>query len=211
MSAKNPKQTPGLTRRDFLRRVGIAGGLVALGHVDHLTALAAVDDEQEVVVPLPKRPLGSMGFNASVLGMGGGYVSDGSVEDGLARLARAFDVGINYYDTASQYGSGESERRIGIWLQQLEEEGRRDEVFVATKTLRRGHSVAAEEIEGSLQRLRSDRIDLLQVHAINDEDTLRSVMSRNGSLRAVEDARRDGRVRFVGISGHATGTHLASA
>jgi len=198
------KSSRGITRRDFLKGVGMAGGLVALGNLDHLAALAAGEEEETPVEvrPLPKRALGSMGFNASVLGMGGTHICDGAVEDGIAILDRALELGITYYDSASQYGSGESERRYGAWLERLQSEGRRNEVFFATKTLQRAYTDAKQEIAGSVERLRGSRIDLLQLHAIIDEGTLRVVMSRNGSLKAAEEAKRAGQVRHIGITNH---------
>ncbi len=157
------------------------------------------DDETE---PLPGRQLGSMGFNASILGMGGGYTNRGTLAEGFGILKAAHALGVNYFDTASQYGDGESERRYGLLMEALEAEGSRGEVFLATKTLSRGYNQAVEEIEGSFARLRTEYIDLLQVHAVNDIDTWRQVTARDGSLKAIEQAKESGRVRHIGISGH---------
>jgi len=162
----------------------------------------AKQESEEKTEPISTRSLGKMGFNASILGMGGIYICRGEEADGIAILNRAFEHGINYYDTATQYGNGESERRIGLWLKQLQSEGRRGEVFVATKTLSRGYDTAANEIERSFSRLKTPYIDLLQLHSINDLGTWGTVSGRNGSLRAIEAAKASGRIKFIGITGH---------
>ncbi len=188
-------------RKNLARFMKLAGGAGALATlVRAVTGFKQVDADEAVAIPT--RQLGSMGFNASVLGMGGVYIPGGTELEGIALLDTALELGINYFDTASQYGDGESERRYGIWLERLQREGRRNEVFIATKTLTRGFIRATEEIEGSAERLRTDRIDLLQVHAINDYDTWRTVNSRIGSMRAIENAKDSGLVRHIGISGH---------
>jgi hypothetical protein len=181
---------------------GLAGAIAGVVSIAKLITIAKQEQETEKAEPLPTRSLGKMGFNATILGMGGVYICNGTQVQGLSILNRALEKGITYYDTASQYGNGESERRYGLWLQQLEAEGRRGEVFVATKTLSRGYDVASEEIAQSLARLKTSYLDLLQVHAINDLDTWNMVKGRNGSLRAVEAAKASGRVKHIGITGH---------
>ncbi|MCX6645883.1 MAG: aldo/keto reductase [bacterium] len=191
-------------RRDYshvFKTLKAAGSLATLAGIAKMIANRKAADE-ETLAPLPTNPLGSMGFNASVLGMGGATLSNGTQAEAVAMLETAFQLGINYFDTASQYGDGESERRYGEWLTLLNSRGQRGEIFLATKTLSRGYNQAAEEIEASFTRLGTEYIDLLQVHSVNDIDTLRQVTSRNGSLKAIEQARDSGRVRHIGITGH---------
>ena len=191
-------------RMDFRKAAStaasVASGIAAVAAITKLVAPAKQSEGESE--PLPSRQLGSMNFTASILGSGGIYVVRGTEEEGISVLDRAFELGINYFDTATQYGNGESERRHGIWLERLEVAGRRGDVFLATKTLTRGYDVAMEEIEGSFDRLKTEYIDLLQLHAINDMDTWRQVSSRTGSLRAIEAAKEAGRVRHIGITNH---------
>jgi len=179
----------------------IASGVSTLAGIAGILA-QTVNGDTEDEAPMESRALGSMGFNASVLGMGGIYICRGDTAEGIGVLDTALELGINYFDTATQYGNGESERRYGIWLNGLEEEGRRGEVFIATKTLTRGYDMASAEIEESFARLQTEYVDLLQIHAVNDMDTWMTVSSRMGSLRAIEQAKESGRVRHIGITGH---------
>ncbi len=200
-SATVDRLTPkkGRAQNEISRIAKVGGGMAAAaGLVGLLLQEKAVVEES---AGLPKRDLGSMGFKASILGMGGTGIPRGTEAEALSTLQTAHECGINYYDTASQYGNGESERRLGLWLEKLESEGRRSEVFVATKTLSRGYGLAAAEIEASLSRLRT-HIDLLQVHSVNDLDTWRTVTSRSGSLKSIEAAKASGRVKHIGITGH---------
>ncbi len=178
---------------------GTAATVVGLGG---LLLLEETEVEEEEVEELPKHGLGGMGFNASVLGMGGVYISRGTDLEGIAVLETAFQMGINYFDTASSYGRGESELTYGIWLQGLVSDGRRDDIFLATKALKRDYESAVVEIETSFERLGVETIDLLQVHAINNEETWRTVTGAGGSMKAITEAKESGRVKHVGISGH---------
>jgi len=193
-----PRKSRAQNEISRIAKVG-SGIAAAAGLVGLLLQEKAVEEEGAV---LPKRDLGPMGFKASILGMGGTGIPRGTEAEALLTLQTAHECGINYYDTASQYGNGESERRLGLWLEKLEAEGRRGEVFVATKTLSRSYDMAASEIEFSLSRLKTKYIDLLQVHSVNDLDTWRTVTSRSGSLKSIEAAKASGRVRHIGITGH---------
>jgi len=186
--------------------VKIAGGIATAvglwsilgGQVDENEDVEGEEDGEE----LPKRSLGDIPFNASILGSGGNCVVNGTEAEGIGILETCFQLGINYYDTATQYGDGESERRHGIWLRKLASEGKRDEVFIATKTLSRSYEEAKVEIEESFARLGVEKIDLLQLHAINDMGTWSQVSDPNGALRAVEEAKAAGRVKHIGITNH---------
>jgi predicted aldo/keto reductase-like oxidoreductase len=111
-------------------------------------------------------------------------------------IRRAFDLGINYFDTARVYG--DSEEKFGIALEDV-----RDKCVIATKTHQRTKEEAARiGIKQSLRNLRTDRIDLVQLHGIDDEKTLEKAISREGSLTALKEARSQGKIDFIGISGH---------
>ena len=190
----------------FKKTAKVAGGVATAVGLTSLFAMQSPTDETEVVEEeeneLPKHQLGDIPFQASILGSGGVYIAQGTEAQGIAILQTEFELGINYFDTATQYGDGESERRHGVWLQGLEAQGLRDKVFIATKTLSRGYIQAKEEIENSFARLRIEHIDLLQVHAVNNLDIWGQVSGMNGALKAVEDAKASGRVKHIGISNH---------
>ncbi len=146
---------------------------------------------------IPTRPLGKTGHQTTVLALGCGTIGFGSVphEAGVAVVRHALDNGINYIDTAHLY---ESEAIVGDALQ-----GRRDEAFLVTKTIKRNRDAAWQDIQGSLRLLKTDRIDLLHMHCVNTFGDLDAVCGKEGSLEAAIEARRLGLVRYIGITGHA--------
>ena len=103
--------------------------------------------------------------------------------------------GINHIDTAASYG--DAELRLGPWM-----ETHRGEFFLATKTGERTRAEAYNEIQRSLERLRTDHVDLIQLHNLVDEDEWRTAFSAGGVLEAVVEAKQDGLVRFIGVTGH---------
>lgn len=150
-------------------------------------------------VRMETRRLGRIGHQSSVLIFGGaalGEVSQAIADDAIQL---ALDAGINHFDTAASYGG--SEDRLGPWI-----EGIRDSVFLASKVTERPYDAAWASINRSLERLRTDHLDLLQVHAVNDLATLDRVCAADGSLRAAIRARDEGLTRHLGITGH---THAA--
>jgi len=153
---------------------------------------------------LPKRPLGQTGFEATCLALGGVTYNLLPDDEAAAVVNRAIDLGINYIDTA--HGYKESERKIGLVMAE-----RRDEVYLATKATSRDYDGMAADIEEGFKRLRTDRIDCVQLHDFKDEDDLRAVTAPDGALKAIEKFRKDGTVRFVGISGHRDPEILAKA
>ncbi|NLX57496.1 MAG: aldo/keto reductase [Phycisphaerae bacterium] len=153
---------------------------------------------------LPTRPLGRTGVNVTVLGLGGVTYNLLPDAEAAAVVHRAIDLGIGYIDTAHSYK--DSEQKIGQVMPE-----RRDEVFLATKTTSRTRAGMAADIEESLKRLRTDRLDCVQLHDFKDEDDLRAVLEPDGALKAIEQFRADGTVRFVGITGHRDPDILARA
>ena len=150
------------------------------------------------------RPFGSTGFDASVLGFGGAPIGDEPTENGVAIVNRAIDLGINYIDTADCYGH--SEETIGHALGP-----RRGEVFLATKYDARDGKGAEELLHRSLERLRTDHIDLYQLHGLNSSDDLDKMFAPDGAMRTVLKAQEEGLVRFLGVTGHANPPVFAEA
>jgi len=145
---------------------------------------------------MQKRRLGRTNLQVSVIGFGGIPIVQASVPKAVEMIKHAHDLGINYFDTARVYGN--CEEKLGKAL-----EGIRDEVIIATKTHQRTREDAARAgIKQSLQKLRTDRIDVMQLHGIDDEKTLEQATATEGSLAAVKEAQRLGKIRYIGISGH---------
>ncbi len=182
------------TRRKFLETVGkgaIVGGA--------FTAGLRIKEVEKGSGELPTRPLGKTGFKATILALGGTILPRGEERTAIATVKKCLELGVNYFDTASQYGDGESERRLGLGLKGE----RQDLLWIATKTLRRSYAESREEIKASLKRLNLKKpLDCIQLHSINDIATLDQVMGGNGSLKAAQEAVKAGLVRKIGITGH---------
>jgi hypothetical protein len=150
------------------------------------------------------RRLGRLGHESSVIIFGAAAL--GAVDQGTADEAvrQALDAGVNHLDVAASYG--DAELRLGALMAEV-----RDRVFLATKTGERDADAARRQVEESLRRLRTDRVDLLQLHAVGDLDDLDRATRSGGALQAAVRAQEEGLVGAVGITGHgprAADTHL---
>jgi aryl-alcohol dehydrogenase-like predicted oxidoreductase len=136
--------------------------------------------------------LGRTGLEVVRLGIGGAY-------EGLTveTLRAALDAGFNYIDTARAYRNGEDEKIIGAALQ-----GRREQVVLATKTGDRTAAGAERHLHESLQALRTDYIDIWQMHYVNKPEELEAILGPGGALEFARKAQQQGKVRFVGVTGH---------
>jgi aryl-alcohol dehydrogenase-like predicted oxidoreductase len=141
------------------------------------------------------QPFGRTGHQSTRIIFGAAAIGNVSQDEADQTLELIREHGINHIDTAASYG--EAELRLGPWM-----ETHRDEFFLATKTGERTRADAYNEIQRSLERLRTDRIDLIQLHNLVDEDEWRTVFSSGGALEAVVEAKEDGLVRFIGVTGH---------
>lgn len=149
---------------------------------------------------IPYRTLGSTGEKVSAIGLGGWHLGFPSLsDDESVRIMRtAVDAGINFLDNSWDYFAGTSERRMGQALR----DGYRERVFLMTKINGRSKKEAARQLDESLRRLRVDEIDLVQHHeVIRFEDPTR-IFDDEGAHRALEDARRAGKIRYIGFTGH---------
>jgi aryl-alcohol dehydrogenase-like predicted oxidoreductase len=150
------------------------------------------------------RRLGRLGHQSSVLIYGAAALSDVSQDVADASIQEALDGGINHFDVAASYG--DAELRLGPWMPQI-----RDRIFLATKTGLRDRESAWRQINDSLERLQTDRVDLLQLHAIGDLGELDLATGPDGALEAAVRAMDEGLVGAVGVTGHgseAAQTHL---
>ncbi len=150
---------------------------------------------------MPYRELGSTGEKVSLIGVGGWHLGLKYVEQKTAiRIVRsAIDRGINFMDNCWDYNKGVSENRMGKAL----EDGYRDKVFLMTKIDGRSKKLAAKQIDESLKRLKTDRLDLVQFHEIlRYEDPHRIFDEKEGAHLAFTEAQRAGKIRFIGFTGH---------
>lgn len=157
---------------------------------------------------LPTRTLGRTGIKVSILGFGSGsrflmYKDD---DQAIAALDRALDLGITYIDTAHDYGDGKSEERIGHLMST-----RRSQVTLATKIAGRTADEARRQIELSLKRLRTERFDVLHIHALKNLDDLAAIQAKGGVLEAMYEARDQKITRAIGITCHADPRALQQA
>lgn len=163
-----------------------------------MTAVLMPTSDDTLLASMPQRPLGALGWNASVLTLGGvKWDTQCTDSEAAALVHRAIELGINTFDTANAYGGGESERKLGLAL-----EGHRDRVWVNTKTGDRTYDGAMRQMEASLKRLRMDFVDLMFVHSLDSEEQRHQIMGPNSVLKAVEEMRAAGHIRYVGVSGH---------
>jgi aryl-alcohol dehydrogenase-like predicted oxidoreductase len=146
------------------------------------------------------RRLGRIGFDSSVLVYGAAMLGDVDQDTADRSVQLALDAGVNHVDTAASYGV--SEERLGPWSETLSSPG----VFLATKVEERGYEQAWASINRSLERLRVDKVDLLQIHAVGELDVLDQVTGdagpTSGALAAAVRAREEGLTDWLGITGH---------
>ena len=143
------------------------------------------------------QPFGSTGHNSTRTIFGAAALGQVSVEDSERTLEVLLRYGVNHIDTAASYG--EAELRVGPWMK-----NHRKDFFLATKTEKRTKSQAREQIRRSLELLQVDQVDLLQLHSLSDPDEWETAMGPNGALEAAIEAREEGLVRFIGVTGHGT-------
>jgi predicted aldo/keto reductase-like oxidoreductase len=149
---------------------------------------------------IPRRPFGRTGIPVSALALGGWHLGVPDTDAAAARIVHAaIDAGITFMDNAWDYNDGLSERRMGKALA-----GRRDDVFLMTKvcTHGRGADVAMKQLEQSLKRLKTDHLDLWQIHEVVFDGEPAMHFARGGVVEALDRAKRQGKVRFVGFTGH---------
>jgi len=151
---------------------------------------------------IDKRPFGNTGHVSSRTILGAAAFGDVSQDEADATLELALGLGVNHVDTAASYG--DSELRVGSWIQRHGKS-----FFLATKTGERLKSAARDQIHESLDRLQVDQVDLLQLHNLVEPQGWRTAMGPGGALEAAIEARDEGLVRFIGVTGHGLGAPAA--
>jgi aryl-alcohol dehydrogenase-like predicted oxidoreductase len=156
--------------------------------------------------PIPTRELGKTGVRVSMIGLGGAHIGKPEENDAIRIMHRAIDHGLTFFDNSWDYNDGESEKRMGKAL----EGGRREKVFLMTKIDGRTKQAAAGQIEESLGRLKTDRVDLMQIHEVIRHEDPANVFAKGGAIEALIEAKKAGKIRFIGFTGHKSPSiHLA--
>lgn len=147
--------------------------------------------------PIPKRRFGKTGIYVSSFGLGGEGIlrTYGRMKEAVAVIQKALDLGVTYFDTAPAYS--QSQDYYGEALQ-----GRRDNIFLASKTHERSRSGSLRLLEDSLKRLRTNYLNLWQLHDLRTKDDLDEIFSKDGALKAAQEAKGKGLIKFIGITGH---------
>jgi aryl-alcohol dehydrogenase-like predicted oxidoreductase len=187
----------------------MGAGLV-LARLGKLHAASRPPAESEVKLPaggvMPRRKLGRTGLEVSLLGLGGWHI--GAPADdalGVRIVHAAIDHGVDFLDNCWDYNGGRSEERMGRALK----DGRRHKVVLMTKLDGRTRASATAQLEQSLKRLGTDMIDLVQIHEVIRESDAERVFGPGGAIEALLDAKKAGKLRFIGFTGHKSpGIHL---
>ncbi len=180
-----------MKRRDFIRSAAF-------------TAVAARLPQEALAAPstggVPRRTLGRTGEQVSLIGLGGHHIGRASVtqQEGIRLVRTALDSGVNFLDNCWDYNNGVSEERMGLALQ----DGYRQKAFLMTKLDARTAQAAEQQLAQSLARLRTDYLDLIQIHEnirMTDADR---VFAPGGTMEYLLKARTQGKVRYIGFTGH---------
>src|ERR1700756_4138861 len=194
---------PEIERRCFIQAgLGSAGTVLATSVLPRQIASAAVPPQMRnsSADQLPRRPLGRTGEQVSIIGAGGYHLGTLQSSDLAIRLVQeAVDAGVTFFDNAWEYNDHRSEEWMGMGLR-----GRREKVFLMSKVCTHGRnkSVAMQQLEESLKRLDTDNLDLWQIHEVIYENDPDLHFAKGGVVEALDEAKKQGKVRFVGFTGH---------
>jgi len=189
---------PAVSRREFLGMT--AASLLMAGSLGgaakpHTKSDARPDTRNGI----PYRTLGRTGEKVSLIGLGGYHLGNQSDPEESIRIIRTgIDEGINFLDNCWDYNGGESEIRMGRALR----DGYRQKAFLMTKIDGRNKTAAASQLNESLRRLQTDRIDLLQFHEVIRDSDPDHIFAEGGGMEAAVEARKAGKIRFIGFTGH---------
>ena len=148
---------------------------------------------------IPTRTLGRTNCKATIFGLGGEGIlrTAGYFKEAEAVIKKAVEVGVNYFDTAPAYQ--QSRDYLGKFLWKY---AKRENIFLSSKTHERSYDGTMELVEDSLKRLNTDYLDLLQLHDLREKGDIDGIFSKNGALNATEELKKQGKVKFIGITGH---------
>ena len=189
---------PDLSRRKFLQGAAIAGAAPLIPSQAFPAGGAIPPQSPEGAIP--RRTLGRTGVQVSALGLGGYHLGSVNTDQAAIEIvAKALDHGIDFFDNAWEYHDGLSEERMGNALK-----GKRQRAFLMSKVCTHGRDkkVAMRMLEESLRRLQTDHLDLWQIHEVIYENDPDLIFAPGGAAEALLDAKKQGKVRFVGFTGH---------
>lgn len=173
------------SRRDFVKTaagISVAAGLASAGSAGDI----------------PKRRLGKTDMDVSIVGLGGartGKLMDH--QQALDTIRRCYDLGVNYFDTAAAGAYGISQQRYGIALGDV-----RDKIYLGTKTRHRTRAHSQLDLHQSLSNMKTDYLDLYQVHNVMHQEDLDFIFGPRGLMEMIEAAKKAGKIRYVGVTGH---------
>ncbi|MGD1701106.1 aldo/keto reductase [Dapis sp. BLCC M229] len=188
------------TRRNLIMTsIAVTGGIIGGAAMNKQTQTKVASVEIPTTSTIPERILGKTGVKVPLLGLGGAgrtpVGNSGQEKEAMAIIEAALSLGIRYFDTAASYGA--SEEHFGKVLPAY-----RKDIFLASKTGRRDRDGAWRELERSLKRLNTDYLDSWQFHHVSFMETLDEIFGSQGAIKAMEEAKEQGIVKFAGITGH---------
>lgn len=186
-----------MKRREFIRTTTLGVPLIGLFPPD-LSDMR----RREFKGKIEKRSLGKTGEMLSIIGFGGIVVKDATAAESSELVNLAINAGVNYFDVAPSYGN--AELMLGPALEPY-----RKKVFLACKTTRRTRRESREELEQSLKNLRTDHFDLYQFHAVTTLEDVNTIHGAGGAMETFLEARKEGKVRFIGFSAHSVEAAMA--
>ena len=173
------------------RRTFISGSALAGLSLQNAPAARAATGE------IPQRVFGKTGEKLTIIGQAGGRFPLCSFEEAKAITLRAYELGINYFDCARIYWDGKSEEVYGAVLPPF-----RKHIFLTTKSPQRSRAEAEADLEKSLRALKTDYVDLWQIHQVSTMEEVRQIFAPGGAIEAFEAAKKAGKCRFMGFTGH---------
>ncbi len=184
-----------MKRRIFIRNSSLSAMALTI------PAIRAFGNSFSPGYNIPKRTLGKTGEKLSVIGFGGIMLNENPQDFADELVAKAFELGVNYYDVAPGYGT--AQERLGPALEPY-----REKCFLACKTHDRTAAGSQAELEDSLKKLRTDHFDLYQLHALSSVDEVEQVFGPGGAMETFVKAKKDGKVKHLGFSAHSVDAAL---
>lgn len=178
-----------MKRRKFIRNSAL--GTLALT----IPAIRSFGNNFSPNYAIPKRVLGKTGEKLSIIGFGGIMLNDNPQDFANELVAKAYELGVNYYDVAPSYGN--AEERLGPALKPY-----RNNCFLACKTGQRDAEGAQKELENSLRLMQTDHFDLYQLHALSSVEDVEKVFAPGGAMDVFVKAKKEGKVKHLGFSAH---------
>jgi len=184
-----------MKRRIFIRNSAL--GSLALT----IPAIRAFGNNFSPDYNIPKRVLGNTGEKLSIIGFGGIMLNDNPQDFANELISKAYDLGVNYYDVAPNYGN--AQERMGPALKPY-----RKKCFLACKTHRRDAVGAQETLDESMKLLKTDYFDLYQLHALSSVEQVEKAFGPGGAMETIEKAKKAGKLKYVGFSAHSVDAAL---